>query len=451
MLTEYDESLMLDTTRDVMGFEVIWSTLGTAIFQNMLTTVANDMRNFTLNFFNHAIVHELLTNHHILNQDLLKLFSQYDDPTFKIAVIILLENIFSLKCAEADQTKTSIDGYDPDAVLGRNAAAVVLSTYDQLNDVKLILHPHAGFLVRQHQLGVHGRYKSPFQEIGIFTNKRLGYNQDDFKEFLAVDDELERTVREIAKLLCGVLNLCTCSRKDPEHFKDLRNAQAPFLYIPYSKVQDIGDKMFSLFKGHDTVMKYHVYWLDKLGITEGTIAHKLFSYVRDQKDDVPIFDVFAQESVGASEQIQHIRHIEPWLSLCLYIFNKITKGDGKPMADVVQEVDLEKLINSINERPESLKVENQNLFNTRYAAILKIIDLAIRKEYEKMIQEIVDYQTKIMKSRGNSPLVRIQDGVIKSLYPNSSKFYKGKEFDSKNYQHSYYINSVRQLAKGFQQ
>lgn len=448
LFTSYDESLLIDSTRDVMGFEVIWSTLGKKIFHSTLTTVANDMRNFTLNFFNHAVIYTLLDNkQHIMKWNMQKFFPQPDGPDFKLAAVLLLENIFSLKCAEADTKNISKEVYKPDAVLGRNAAGAILRDQGSIDNINLVFHQQSGFLVRQNQLGVHGRYKSPFREMKIFTDRQLGYNTEKFKLFLERDEELSNAVTETAEQLFDELNSCLFTEDVPEYFKDLQQLKIPLPYIPYNNLQEIGNRIFDLFKGYETVKHFQEFWLEQLGICGDSISYKIFDLINTKGYmDRTIFEILAQESISKTEEVKQIREIEPWLSFCLYLFNGLVHSDAKDVEDVINTLQLGENINKIQFRPNL--IEDQRLFNTRYTSIIDIISSARNHNYKEVIEKLVIYQKDIMNKRGASPLLSIKDNVIKSLYPSSAKFYGGKEFDPKKYQHSYYINAVKQLAKG---
>ncbi len=54
-LTDYDDSLTGESHIDPMGMLVIWSAYGHQIFQNRVNSISNDVRNYTLNLFNHYL------------------------------------------------------------------------------------------------------------------------------------------------------------------------------------------------------------------------------------------------------------------------------------------------------------------------------------------------------------------------------------------------------------
>jgi hypothetical protein len=354
-----------------------------------------------------------------------------------------------MKCAEADSSASPLDRYMPDGVLGRNAAGSILRDYGSLENIRLIFHQQSGFLVRQNQLGVHGRYKSPFQEMGIFSDKQLRYDKTAFESFLAVDAGLNQAATDTADQLLEILKSCDLSQDIPGYYKDLKSIQTPLPSIPYSKLQRIGETMFNLFGDYEVVKHFQNFWLEQLGICKNSISHRIFTFINssDSFGGTP-FDILTQNTIKKEKKVTQIREIEPWLSFCLYLFNGLIHSDSVSVEKVIEQLKLEDAINKITVNPQPIQFAEQNLFNARYASILKIKDLAVHHNHTTVIESLIDYQTQIMNNRGSSPMLRINDGVIKSIYPSSARFYRGKAYDPENYQHSYYIDALKQLVKG---
>ncbi|SUB73592.1 Uncharacterised protein [Pluralibacter gergoviae] len=59
-LTEYDESLTGEMNIDPLGQLVIWSSWGQAIFHSRITSIANDVRQYTLNLLHHSVIREII-------------------------------------------------------------------------------------------------------------------------------------------------------------------------------------------------------------------------------------------------------------------------------------------------------------------------------------------------------------------------------------------------------
>ncbi|CAE6824510.1 hypothetical protein R69746_06213 [Paraburkholderia aspalathi] len=56
ILTEFDDRISSELNLDPLGLQVIWSAYGQKIFRNRVSSISNDVRNYTLNLFNHWVV-----------------------------------------------------------------------------------------------------------------------------------------------------------------------------------------------------------------------------------------------------------------------------------------------------------------------------------------------------------------------------------------------------------
>ncbi|HKM97036.1 MAG TPA: hypothetical protein VJY99_10120 [Buttiauxella sp.] len=61
-LTEYDDSLTGELNVDPLGQLVIWSSWGQDIFHSRITSIANDVRQYTLNLMHHSVLRQLLAD-----------------------------------------------------------------------------------------------------------------------------------------------------------------------------------------------------------------------------------------------------------------------------------------------------------------------------------------------------------------------------------------------------
>ena len=55
LLTEFDERISSELNLDPLGLQVIWSAYGQKIFRNRISSISNDVRNYTLNLFDHWV------------------------------------------------------------------------------------------------------------------------------------------------------------------------------------------------------------------------------------------------------------------------------------------------------------------------------------------------------------------------------------------------------------
>ena len=113
-LTEYDDSLSGESYIDPLGMLIIWSAYGQEIFRNRVNSISNDVRNYTLNLFNHYLVRRLIQDESILlSKRLTDVYGGKDTLFFKYACLLHLENLFTFSILKYEGK-----GGDSSGVLG---------------------------------------------------------------------------------------------------------------------------------------------------------------------------------------------------------------------------------------------------------------------------------------------------------------------------------------------
>jgi len=92
--TEFDDSLTHTLNIDPLGMTVIWSAFGQKIFNNRVSSISNDVRNYTLNLVHHLAIKELVELGLTLQGQLAQIYPQVDLLEFKQACLIHAENLF---------------------------------------------------------------------------------------------------------------------------------------------------------------------------------------------------------------------------------------------------------------------------------------------------------------------------------------------------------------------
>ncbi|EOC0123848.1 hypothetical protein ACWWI0_000281 [Cronobacter sakazakii] len=94
-LTEYDDSLTGELNVDPLGQLVIWSSWGQDIFHSRITSIANDVRQYTLNLLHHSVLRQLLVDEKLQTSGAMKgLYPKKQLQEFRVACLIHLENIY---------------------------------------------------------------------------------------------------------------------------------------------------------------------------------------------------------------------------------------------------------------------------------------------------------------------------------------------------------------------
>ncbi|CAM7668447.1 TPA: hypothetical protein ACNH3S_002330 [Klebsiella pneumoniae] len=100
-LTEYDESLTGEMNIDPLGQLVIWSSWGLDLFHGRITSIANDVRQYTLNLLHHSVNRKIMLDDAVQTAGAMKIrYPKKQLREFIAASLIQLENIYSMLGAE---------------------------------------------------------------------------------------------------------------------------------------------------------------------------------------------------------------------------------------------------------------------------------------------------------------------------------------------------------------
>jgi hypothetical protein len=160
-----DKDLISDGSVDPMGMQMIWTFFGQRIFQNKLTTVSTDLRNYTINLLHHFVLYRFENEKNEEFSQAKKDFPFYRDSyDAKAGMLIFMEDL--LVYSLMDQ-KGPVNTF---ALLGSNKAEDDLQRANgNYSEIEIHAERSKGVLVRQIQLGVNGRYKGPFMNMGLMS------------------------------------------------------------------------------------------------------------------------------------------------------------------------------------------------------------------------------------------------------------------------------------------
>lgn len=167
--SEEDDSISSSLERDPLGLQPIWTSLGYKVFAGVTTSVATDIRNYTINLIHHVVLSKLRNTNFF---SAFKGQAKIGDGEVQNRLILALEMMLAYSAL----------GWDPDnasGILGISSARKrwqdpnannIIDLAQPPNDPKK--HEFKGFttlLVRQSGLGINGRYKGPFKNMGILN------------------------------------------------------------------------------------------------------------------------------------------------------------------------------------------------------------------------------------------------------------------------------------------
>lgn len=173
IFTTPDPTLTQEGSVDPMGMQMIWTDYGQKIFNNKLTTVSTDIRNYTINLFHHYLLYTFEREDSDTFQAAKVRFKDYTvDYDTKAGILIFLEDLLLYSILEAEKQGLEVD---TSGMLGSFNARRKWTT--EIESIVLEAEKNEGVFVRQIVLGVNGRYKGPFISMGLFKGRLFGYNE----------------------------------------------------------------------------------------------------------------------------------------------------------------------------------------------------------------------------------------------------------------------------------
>lgn len=424
-----DDTLVKEGSVDPMGMQIIWTYFGQEIFQNKLTTVATDIRNYTINLLHHFIIYKLEKENNGHFEKALSKFDAYSNSfELKSGLLIYLEDL--LVYALMDQ-KEEVDTL---GLLGSSKADDNLQRFkNNKEQIKLEAEKTKGVLVRQIQLGVNGRYKGPFMNMNIIS-----------PNFVYTSFEFER-IEKVMKEWPEGLNLAKVLLKILKELIDDSNGTYPIQ--PLSKYyQSI--ELWPLYKTCFKTIEVHralkPYWESKLGITTGS-AQSVFNQITPNTvQSTPEVFVRAfkdEKDEQEKDKIQKILEVEPFLSVCSHVFYLLSDRSVKRLGDVMNDLkDLTIYFSTID--ISRLVGDNKRLH---------LLNECV-KDYSgspvKLAEGVLTYHKRIMENRGGGAWVELHDGNLKHYIRQSSSIKTADVIANTKWYHNYYLGALRTIYSG---
>lgn len=444
-LTDYDESLSSDLNIDQLGQLVIWSAWGQQIFHNSISSVANDVRHYTLNLLHHYIVKSVVDDDTLqLSQLLKKRYSFKDELHFKTALLIHLENIYTFSMLEAQSKNVVTTG-----VLG------IIKARQKWNDESenpRIIFGHGAecqLLINQMSLGTNGRYKTPMMNLKFF-DRQYRYDRQEAqavwlraKAFIEKEPKLRKVSREALAWLRSLLT--------QNHKKSLN--------IPFREIPDaLCNAYVKAFPSSPAVGEYAKdFWLEMTQLNQGA-AGMLYQVLEKTNSEEALPEViFARASQHAAkklpedecQKLNNIVQAEPFLALINLLFNAMLRQKKQTLAEVAtfwrgQGLNARTLpakaaqLRQIPQLMASLTGTPKNRFEA-------LLDVASAKTLEGQAAALLDYHAGLMTARGQIPWVMLNDRRLEVHIP--PRPFK----EAQNYPHwvnNYYLPQFKYMIAG---
>ncbi|MDR9424342.1 MAG: hypothetical protein RI567_03535 [Marinobacter sp.] len=462
LLTEYDDSLSGDSYIDPLGQLVIWSAYGQQIFRNRVNSVSNDVRNFTLNLMHHGVVRSLLQAEDVeVSSALSDQLGPKDSLPFIHACLIHLENIFTYSMVDHPEQ----DGIDTMGILGGSKARAILSDKEVSSDPQLIFtdKPDGHLLVRQLGLGVSGRYKTPFVEMGFFDQGYRYFSDtaverwSEFDRLLGKSVDLKRCFEEAKSHLVQLISTSQYKSQLPPKLS--LSGTPSSLRAAYRKAFTTGGKV-----GAET----REFWLAVTGLADGAagaLLRVMEKQLAESKSDEAGNEKLKPEMVvqeaayqldpetDERQKLANIQRVEPLLAELDLLFQLARHRKLQTLADVRNH--WENLGRSDSTLPECAETVR---YNGRVCAVLdgtakermnKLLDLACRETVEEQLGALINYHANVMTQRGQLRWVELTRGQEIHNYGRTAPIPAREDRPVGAWVNTYYLHQFNYLVGGY--
>lgn len=449
-LTEYDDGIGSELKVDPLGMLVIWSAFGQKIFRNRVSSISNDVRNYTLNLFNHWVVRELIEDESaVLGTALVRRYSGKQDLNFKYACLIYLENLFvySMLHAEALQRPVETVG-----VLGISNAG---RKWHACGGDPALLFSHesqAQVLVRQLLLGVSGRYKTPLVELGFFDRS---YQYDLpmagplWSKATALIDGTPLLKQLAIQLKAHLRNVLAAPRSELRwQFADVPNTLKQTLAEAFASPVAVGG-----YARH--------FWLSVTELDQGAPGALYQALLPSNGEkglstagSAALFAAALLHPLSAEERVklEHIQQLEPFLAELDLLFTLMLSEPEQSLENVQlrwramgrDAQTLMRLAQPLVENAPILAV----LSAVGRARLSSFLALAQHADVQQQVRALLAYHESVMEDRGQSSWLRLSDGGKLKLNVAQRRMPIKDDRPLGSWINPYYIPQFRNLLNG---
>lgn len=457
-VTDYDENLTGDTYVDPLGVQVIWSVFGSQVFRNRVNSISNDVRNYTLNLLNHRIIRDLVDDDSVVvGRWLEESIGKKSSLSFRQACLIYLENLFTYSLISADNNQ----GVNTAGVLG---GAKGRREYEELNSKPELILSHredAHLLVRQLGLGVSGRYKTPFMEIGFF-DASYHYRLPESEGLWAKADVLFQHSK----------NLESVYNKARSHLADLITMSVKKSSVPPRQcfAKDIPIELKRAYQSAFATAgrvgtETRDFWLASTGLNQGAAGALLqvldAEAAHPSQEHVSEAELFQRAgtrcnldgAIDEARKIQHILTLEPLLAELDLLFTLALHRRHQSIDEVAS------LWTNMGRNNETLLhaaqriLELPSLFvvvqGTAKFRLNRLLEAASLSTVEQQLRELLSYHAGVMRSRGQLPWVIVKGGAQIKVDARTQSLPEKDKRPLGTWVNRYYLPQFNNLVNGF--
>ncbi|GAA0250713.1 hypothetical protein [Rhodanobacter caeni] len=457
ILTDFDDRISSEMNLDPLGLRVIWSAYGQKIFRNRISSISNDVRNYTLNLFNHAVTKALVEGDAVAPGKALLQNKAYagqgkDSVAFKQACLIYLENVYVFAMVEAEaQTKL---GVNTAGVLGISKARRRWQETEGQPRLLFSPEPRAHVLMRQNSLGVSGRYKTPLVEMGFFDSNydyQLPVARPQWRRAQALlFDEGRRLAPLLSQVHAHVVELLAAARRDPE---------IAFGELPV----ELKEAFVAAFRSPAEVGTYaRDFWLGVTELDQGAPGALYDVLKQEWQPDGQLqlrpSEVYARAAEfrplteGERDKIERVRVLEPFLAELDLLLGVMLSAKSQSLDAVLKlwrglgrdGCTLPQLAAPI-EADAAMRVQ---VTGTAAERLGELLALAKGNDEKKHVERLLKYHEKVMAARGQSPWLRLLNSRELKIDVRTRPLPEKDKRPVGSWVHQYYVPQFRNLLSG---
>ena len=447
-LTEFDTRIGAELNIDPLGLLVIWSSYGQKIFRNRISSISNDVRNYTLNLFNHAVTRALIEDDGVVpGKGLSGLYGipGKDSLEFRQACLIYLENLFTYAMVDAQARP----GVETVGVLG-----ISMARKKDKNPWLVFSHgAGAHVLKRQNSLGVSGRYKTPLMALKFFDS-RYDYAQPEFQpQWQRAQTQLFQAAGPLAALRVLAQKHLAELVADPQ-----AEPSRAFAEIPAG----LKDAYVDAFRSARAVGAYaRDFWLALTELNQGA-AGALYAVLQDEpqsngRDPWAPDEVFGRailrtQAEAERTKLEHVRVLEPFLGELALLLDVLLSATSQTVDEALGQwrrlgrdgSTLPALAGPI-EAHASLRAQASGTAADR---LKELLALARGTDARGQAEQLIAYHDKVMAARGQSSWLRLLDGGRLKVDVGTRALPEPEERPVGRWVHDYYVPQFRHFLSG---
>ena len=447
IITDANKDIASSLYIDPLGMLVIWSSYGEAIFEKRVNSISNDVRNFTVNLMHHGVVQSLIADSSFVIPENLKVaIGDKKSAKFAQACLLHLENIYVFSMLTAKEKNVDTSG-----ILGSNNGRKILEAEDENPKLVFTTNREGQILVRQLGLGVSGRYRTPFLELGYF-DKYYHYNHDDvskqrwddYGKLLAKKPVLQLYFDAAVAHIKRLIKRAESSNSSPEiQFKNISEGLKQTCRSAFLSSKEVGKIMRD-------------YWLNVTGLDHGSAGAllKVLKLNSEKEKVVPIepeniiADALDLTDDEARQKLEHVMQVEPFLTRINLLFTLICRQNSQSIREI--ETEWERYggrHTTLNELSRNISDSAKHvLTDSARHRFEKLSGVAQCDTLQQQIAELISYHKSVMHTRGQQPWVALRNGATKLHARPLSPPDPAKELKWVN---SYYLHQFNNLIRGY--